>query len=350
MLNRQQLTTIEKTLLTARIFDGFWDRWKVHGVQQNDLSSIRTSFLTEEQWVQGWKEQAQAKYLKAKSLELKGLFREAEITYRTSALYYQLISWLFSECNQQKLEWMNVSLEMTMIADQLSKFKTNYTSLTIDHYEYFGRVRIPADSKGVIVIINPLDSTKEELFTYEMDFLEKGYTTISMDGPGQGQTYTKSGLKGTKASWERFVDGLIDFAYTQFFGQPIYLFGTSSGAAWAIYGSCDKRVSKVVAVSPAFRNVEIHMPDYFVERTKYVLEEDIVPNYYELPLKRPVFLIHGKKDVMVKDEDIEQLFERLPEGKLYLEFREEGHCCNYELSTIRQKATKWFEGKWGNSL
>jgi 2,6-dihydroxypseudooxynicotine hydrolase len=40
----------------------------------------------------------------------------------------------------------------------------------------------------VVVLIPGLDSTKEEFFHWENVFLERGMATLSMDGPGQGET------------------------------------------------------------------------------------------------------------------------------------------------------------------
>lgn len=339
--------TIEKTLLTANLFDGFWDRWIVHGVRKGDLSSLRKTYLSKELWVEGWKKLAEDRMSEAETLKQKGLTKEAEMAYRTSALYYQLIQWLIPSYGGEKLEWLDRSLEVVKQADLLSEIETKYLQLVVEKECYFGRMRIPINPRGIIIIINPLDSTKEELFTYEMDFVVKDYITISFDGPGQGQSYTWLGAKGTMKLWQQFVDGVIEYAHFLFPDKNIYLFGTSSGAAWAIYGSCHSLVSKVVAVSPPFRTNDIQMADYFTERAQFVLEEDIIPLYQNLPMKSPVLLVHGKKDVMVKDESIYQLLHLLPEGKVYLEYPEEGHCCNYKLPEIRQKAISWFEGERG---
>lgn len=342
--------TMDKTLLTANLFEGFWDRWKVHGVEIDDISFIRKLYLTKDLWFQGWRQLAEKKFKEAEYLERNGLIKQAELSYRTSALYYQLIHWLIPGRCKEKIDWLNISLDIVKQADQITSMKTNYVQLEIDHHAYFGRVRIPNKPIGVIIIMNPLDSTKEELFTYEMDFLEKGLITVSFDGPGQGQTYTIQGIKGTKARWQSFVDGIIEYAASNFIDQNIYLFGTSSGAAWAIYGSSHPGVSKAVAVSPAFRTDKIQLPDYFLERTRFVLEEDhILPSFHEMSLHKPILLVHGKKDVMVRDEDIYQLYEQLPFGKAYLEYEDEGHCCNYKLSEIRRITVDWFTGKWGSN-
>lgn len=346
-IHKNTLNTIDKTLLTASLFEGFWDRWIVHGVSYHDLAKLRHSLITKEHWFKTWSELAEDKYKKAESIEKVGLVEQAESVYRTAALYFQLNQWLIPEHGGEKLDWLMKSLQIVKEADQLTDIKTEYVELVIDENVYYGRVRVPENPLGAIIIINPIDSTKEELFSYEMDFVEKNYVVVSFDGPGQGETYTRHGLKATKLRWERFVDRMIEYTSNTFPTQDIFLFGTSSGAAWAIYGSSNEKVSKVVAVSPAFRNEEIQMPDYFMERMFAVSDEAIIPDYPQIKLQKPIFLVHGKKDVMVKDEAIYSLFENLPSGKILLEYEEEGHCCNYKLPEIRTKAIEWFQGKWG---
>lgn len=116
--------------------------------------------------------------------------------------------------------------------------------IEIDNHQCAGRIRIPDHSRGIVIIVNPIDSSKEELFKYESDFLNAGFTTVSFDGPGQGGSYVLHGLRGTKKRWEAFIDQVIDFTSELFPDKPIFLFGTSLGASWALYGSGSPIVKK----------------------------------------------------------------------------------------------------------
>jgi predicted esterase len=343
---QRENSTIDKTLVTARLMDGFWERWFAHGVEKTDLMNIRSSLTTKEHWISKWEELANEKFSEAAELQHKELNKEAEMKYCTAGLYYQLVQWLIPENSAEKLHWLHVSLTAFEKADQVSKIETKYERINMENHTCFGRVRIPSNPKGIVAILNPLDSTKEELFTYEMDFVNKGFITISFDGPGQGLTYTSQGLKATARRWEQFVDKIIDYSCTHLPRLPIHLFGTSSGAAWAIYGSCNPKVSKVVAVSPAFVNETFRLPDYFIERTHYVLEKEeshMLPSFEGLHYRNPILLVHGKKDVMISDQAIYNLYDKLPYGKYFLEYENEGHCCNNKLPEIRQYAMEWFE-------
>ena len=55
----------------------------------------------------------------------------------------------------------------------------------------YANLRRPPDTAGpvpYVTIIPGLDSTKEEFFYFEQSFLDRGMATVSLDGPGQGET------------------------------------------------------------------------------------------------------------------------------------------------------------------
>lgn len=333
--------TIRKTLLTARFIDGFWDRWLAHGVEKKDLVKIRPHLTNQHNWIDKWRQLAQEKREAANELRQYEDIKQAEYMYRVAGLYLNLIQWIFPGQSTEKEKWLRESLRAFHHADRLSSIKTIHPFLELEGKICRGRVRIPLSPKGCIIIINPLDSAKEELFTYEMDFVKEGFATASFDGPGQGETVVFHGLKATKERWMQFLDGVIHFVTRTFPQLPVHLFGTSSGASWAIYGSCHPNVTSTVAVSPAFRVEKGRLPDYFVERMDAVLEGVFLPAFEMIPQHNRILLFHGRKDVMVSNEDIHRLKDCLMNGKL-IEYEEEGHCCNFKLQQIRKLSMQWF--------
>lgn len=338
-------STIQKTLITARFIDGFWDRWIAHGVDPNDLRNIRPALFSERQWINGWQQLAHEKKQQADVLKQQEVLDQAERLYRTAGLYYNLMQWIYPEREAEKEKWFRECFRMTNLADTVSPYQTTYAYLPVGENFYEGRLTIPKDPKGCVIIINPLDSSKEELFTYEQDFVQSGFITLSFDGPGQGETWVHYGLKGSRQRWALFLEQVIDYAAQQFSSLPIFLFGTSSGASWAIYGSGHPKVSKTVAVSPALRTDHVQLPEYFLERMGAVLEEeDFLPAMDRLPPASDVFLFHGKKDVLVPNESMYNFKEQLRISH-FMEYEEEGHCCNFKLNEVRRRSVEWFLGK-----
>lgn len=339
---------VNRILRTAQLIDGFWERWIVHGIEEEDIQSSRKELLTYDRWVSLWDHFAESKLIKAKMDEENLLHEKAERLYRQTALYYNLIYWLDPESSEVKKEWYLKSLEMMKKADALSKIETFYKAVFLEGFLCKGRIRIPFDPIGCIIIINPIDSSKEELYKYEEDFLHRGFATISFDGPGQGETFILDGVIGTRNLWEKFINQMIDYVTETFPDLPIHLFGTSLGGSWVIFGSAHPKVSSAVSVSPAVALENMHMPTYFMKRMECscLVDKSVhpIPNFENLKVRCPVLVFHGSKDMMVPNKEMNALYNRLPSSAKMITYQDAGHCCNFHLDEIRKLAAEWFIG------
>ena len=50
--------TIQKTLLTAAMQDGFWERWIAHGIEREVIETNRTKLVTLTGWIEVFENQA----------------------------------------------------------------------------------------------------------------------------------------------------------------------------------------------------------------------------------------------------------------------------------------------------
>jgi hypothetical protein len=342
--NPKTANTIQQTLMTSLLFEGFWDRWIAHGIERPAAAMFRGELKSLGHWTRLLAERSKEYETSADSFLTQGTPKDAERLYRTAGLHYNLIQWIFPETCSDKREWYNKCKEQFKLADAITKDRIEEAVVRVNGKQCYGRIRIPEDPKGCVIIINPIDSSKEELFTYEMDFAAKGFVTVSFDGPGQGESYVLNGHKATLSGWDLFVRHVIDFTAERFPFLSIHLFGTSSGASWAIHGSRHPKVNKVVAVSPACGS-DVKMPEYFTQRMSYILDdntETILPDLTHLQTDKRILLFHGNQDVMVKDEDMYRLYKNLPFGKRLVEYESEGHCCNFKLNELRQDAIRWY--------
>lgn len=341
-----ELRTIDKTLMTARLFEGFWDRWVSHGLNISEVLAVKDKLITPQDWIctfSGLGKKHQNEAIMRQKYDFK---KEAEESYRIAALYYNLVYWIFPDQCREKIYWYKKSIEVVEAADRLSLVPCVKDSININGSSYAGRVRVPENPRGCIIIINPIDSSKEELYSYENHFSGAGFITISFDGPGQGESFVINETTVLKGSWKVFVDGIIDYAASNFSSYPIHLFGTSSGASWAIYGSTNSKVDKVAAVSPPLDN-SFSIPNYFGERISYIAEDPqyVLPEYINKDGISHLILFHGNKDLMVADKDIYSFYKSIPSPKKMIEYPNEGHCCNFELHNVRELSIKWFSNK-----
>ncbi|WP_141333929.1 MULTISPECIES: alpha/beta hydrolase [unclassified Paenibacillus] len=337
--------TIQKTLMTCLLFEGFWDRWIAHGIRREDVAGFQRRLTSAEAWNGILQKCAEDFAKQAIFLQAQQDRKEAEEHFRMAGLYYNLLQWLYPT-GDEKRKWFARCKELFQRADRLSEDQILEAVIDVDGNDCFGRIRVPERKQGIMVIVNPIDSSKEELFTYETDFAKLGFVTVSFDGPGQGETYVRTSFKATRLHWEKFMNQVIDYASNQYPGLPLALFGTSSGGAWAIEGSAHPKVGKAISVSPACAS-GVRMPDYFMERMAYILDDSaqsLLPKLDNFDNFSPILLFHGNKDVMVKDTDIYELYQKLPAGKQLIEYENEGHCCNFKLREIRKISAEWSLG------
>ncbi|ENH97539.1 hypothetical protein J416_05993 [Gracilibacillus halophilus YIM-C55.5] len=335
--------TIQKTVMTALLFPGFWDRWRAHGVESSVVQNVTHAVKNVEDWVHFFSSQAEQQISQAIETEKLAFTRQH---YQRAGLYYNLAHWIFPDNDHNKRFWYQKSLNMFHKADQLLDYPVQHCRVAADDTYYPGRIRVPHQPQGVVIMVNPIDSTKEELFTYEDHFFDLGFVVYNVDGPGQGESYTLEGVLATTKRWQTYVDAVIDDAGQKFSHLSIYLFGTSSGAVWSIKASRHPKVEKAVAVSPAISR-HGQMPDYFVERMTYFIDpkDSFMPDVQVNQVNKPIMLVHGNQDVMVNDEELYNLYQLLPKGKQIIEYPEEGHCCNFSLLDVRERAVKWWKSR-----
>lgn len=336
--------TIEKTMITGFLFAKFWDRWATNGLQPSTLNDMRSRLFMLEDWIHFLLRDA-AEYEEQAVSELnQALLVQAELSYHRAGVHYNLIQWMFPMTGVEKQKWYAASQARHRLADSLTKDKVVYAQFEVDGGCCYGRIREPIETKGCVIVINPIDSSKEESYYGEDYFARMGLVTVTFDGPGQGETYIRNEHKASFARWSLFMMTLIDYTVKSYPDLELFLFGVSSGAAWAIQGSQHPKVLRTVGVSPVC-DTQTLMPDYVMERLSYIgleKEEQLTPSIDSFKSASPVFLIHGDKDNIVHTESIHKLYQRLPEGKRLTIYEDEGHCCLYRKEEILQEAVGWF--------
>ncbi len=104
----------------------------------------------------------------------------------------------------------------------------------------------------LVVLLPGLDSTKEELFNLEETFHQRGLATLSVDGPGQGETGLRVPIRG---DYHRAVSAVLDeVGRTVPDGaqmvERVALCGTSLGGLYApLTAAHEHRVQILVGIS-----------------------------------------------------------------------------------------------------
>ncbi|MPZ60817.1 MAG: alpha/beta fold hydrolase [Propionibacteriales bacterium] len=114
-----------------------------------------------------------------------------------------------------------------------------------------------AERPPLVVLVPGLDSTKEEFFFLEQAFLDRGMATVSVDGPGQGETGVRLPIRH---DYETGIAPLLDVVTARADLDPerIGLVGVSLGGYYAPrVAAYEPRVRAAVGISGPYRWVDL---------------------------------------------------------------------------------------------
>ncbi len=116
-------------------------------------------------------------------------------------------------------------------------------SIPFEGFTIPGYLRLPPGRKRppCVVLIGGLDSTKEESFLFERMCLDRGMATFAFDGPGQGEMFFQTKIRG---DFERFTSAVVDYLQDRAEIDPSRLgvLGRSLGGHYAAKSAAhDKR-------------------------------------------------------------------------------------------------------------
>jgi pimeloyl-ACP methyl ester carboxylesterase len=231
----------------------------------------------------------------------------------------------------------------------------------LDGGRVVGNLRRPAAAKGpsLVLLVPGLDSTKEEFFKLENVFLERGMATLSMDGPGQGESgYDLPIRPDYEVAVAAVLDALAGRADLDL--DRVGLLGVSMGGYYAPRVlAFEPRVKAGVGLSGPYKFSDIwddvppQTRETFVAKSFAKDDDDGRRKAAELDLsgvaeriQQPYLAITGKLDRLIPWEQTERAAREAPNGTFLL--HEDGNhgCANVPYKT-RPVAADWLREQLG---
>jgi pimeloyl-ACP methyl ester carboxylesterase len=206
----------------------------------------------------------------------------------------------------------------------------------------------------LVLIVPGLDSSKEELFAVEEEFLQRGLATLNMDGPGQSENSVHFAIR---PNWETVITPLLDELATGDLGvdqNRIGLMGISMGA---IYGpraaAHEKRLRAIVALAGPYNlgdcwdGLNSLTRGGYIFYTKSANDDEAHAKAYTLNLEgmlhlvtQPMLVIHGAKDRLFPPAQAERIAREAPNATLVM-YPDGNHVCNNISYKYRPLMADW---------
>lgn len=234
--------------------DHWAPRFIQNGVDYNDFVRTVRRVDTWDQWLPEWARTADEQAELASQAESAGHGQTAGHAWRRAAV----------DRHFGKFVWM-VDLELAAEATHRAVREMSAAHRHLDptaervepslggHPLAANLRRPPGPGPAPYVVLVPgLDSTKEEFFALEDAFLSRGMATLSLDGPGQGETGLRLPIR---PDYEVAVTALLDAVADRadLDHDRVGLVGTSLGGYYAPRAAASEpRVRAVVGISGPF--------------------------------------------------------------------------------------------------
>ena len=332
------------SVMDARVqaaIDHWAPRFVQAGVDVNEFQTTTAGIERWEDWLDAWCEVADAHAERAREAESAARRITAGDAWLRAAVAYHFAKFVWVLDAGRSRAAAERAVEALAAAHRLLDPTAERIEAPMDGHRVVANLRRPAllDRPPLVVIIPGLDSTKEEFFGLEEVFLRRGMATLSLDGPGQGETGFDVPIRpdyevGVAAALD-MLDGREDLDLDR-----IGAFGVSLGGYYAPRAAAfEPRIRAVVGLSGPtnFGEVWDGLPELtretFVHKSAAADDEDGRRRALELDLEgvlqrleQPALFVTGERDRLIPAEQTRRQAELAPNGS-YVGFPEGNHGC-----------------------
>jgi pimeloyl-ACP methyl ester carboxylesterase len=321
------------------------------GVDVNDFTRTTARVERWEDWLDAWSQTAETHVVLARDAEAAGRARTAGEAWLRAAVCFHF----------GKFVWVLDAERARAAADRaVAALRAAYRLLdpTAERVEAscaIANLRRPAANgrPPLALLIPGLDSTKEEFFRLENVFLARGMATLSLDGPGQGETGYSLPMRH---DYEVAVTAILDAvsARADLDLARVGALGVSLGGYFAPRAAAfEPRVRAVAGISGPFCFGELwdDLPELtretFVHKSGAADAEDGRRRALALDLEgvlddlsAPALFVTGKLDRLIPWESTRRQAAAAPRGEFVL-FEDGNHVCANVPYKARPLVADW---------
>jgi pimeloyl-ACP methyl ester carboxylesterase len=332
-------------------------RFVANGIDVNDFDETVARTTEWKDWAPNWRAVGETHEALGLEAEQNRRWLSAAQAYQRAAWCYHLGKFLWFEDARLHAELRDRAV--TVYGKALPHLDPPAERLEIPFEGHIipSHLRRPANARRrppLVLLVPGLDSSKEELFAIEEEFLRRGLATLTVDGPGQSENSVHFAIR---PNWETVVTPLLDHLAGLDLGvdqDRIGLMGISMGA---IYGpraaAYEKRIRALVGLAGPYNLGECWdalnplTKGGYLFYTKSADEAEAKRKAYTLNLEgilgevtQPLLVIHGARDRLFPPAHAERIAREAANATLVI-YPDGNHVCNNIAYKYRPLMADW---------
>jgi pimeloyl-ACP methyl ester carboxylesterase len=335
--------------------DNWAPRMVSQGIDYNDF--VRTTARIErwEEWLDAWCETAELHLGLAREAEQEGRRLTAGEAFVRAALCFHFAKYVWVLDGERNRQATERAREALYDAHRLLDPSAERVEAQLDGAAIVANLRRPreVDRPPLVILIPGLDSTKEEFFNLEQVFIDRGLATLSLDGPGQGETGFELPIRH---DYEVAVAAILDALQ----GRDDVDLGRVGAAGVSLGGyyapraaAFEPRLRAIAGVAGPLNfgelwdDVPMLTREAFVYYSRSADDEAGRQAALQLDLdgvaariEQPALLVTGKLDRLIPWESTKQIADQAPNGTLVV-YEEGNHVCNNVAYRYRPLLADW---------
>ncbi len=330
-------------------------RFTSQGVDYNDFVRVTAGLERWDDWLDAWSANGDTHAELAEQAEERGRTLSAGEAWVRAALSYHFAKFVWMVDMAKYRAAADRAVNALRQAHRLLDPSAERLEVPFEGGRIVGNLRRPAGipRPPLVLLLPGLDSTKEEFFNWENVFLARGMATLSLDGPGQGETGYHTVIHpnyevGPAAMLDHLAGrGDLDL-------ERVGVAGVSLGGYYAPRTAAfEPRIKAVCAIGGPY-----NFGEFFAERpaisretflhhsgTDSLEAAQAVASRLSLEgvaerIAQPFLVIFGKLDRLVPYQQAERVAAEAPNAQLVM-YPDGNHVCNNLPYKYRPLAGDW---------
>ena len=335
----------------------FMARFTVNGVNPSDFADVMATLTSWDDWCRAWSARAKIHEDLGRAALADKHFVSAGEHLGRAAVTYHFAKYLFVQDLAQMRAAHIKAVDCHTLALPHQEYPGERVMIPYEGRELAAVLRRPAGVKRppVVLMMMGLDSTKEELDTFQPGFLRRGMATLAFDGPGQGEAEYDLPIRH---DYENVVGPVIDWVAktrTDLDGERIGLWGISLGGYYAPRAiAFEKRIKAAISVCGPYDWAALwdKLPELtrqaYVVRSHSKTEAEAKAKAALLTLRglgpkieTPLYLVAGGLDRLTPPEDYEKLATEIKGPCELLVIADGNHVAHNRPYLYRPRTADW---------